>query len=257
MSRAVSPQRGFTLMELTVVLVIVALLIGGLMVPLSTQQDIRGRQDTEKALSEIREALIGFAVVNGRLPCPADPALPTPTGTTCPSASGCEVTSGSGHAMTCTNNPGVLPWATLGLPETNAWGHRYTYRVSQVFARGIDAAPTTSSLFNPGCASLTAVADMPTRAAFALCTEGDMSIFTTTAGTAISSKIPAVVVSHGKNAVGGWLPLGNQVAGASGDELTNATAGTNLVSNTTIDDQLVWLSPHLLMNRMIAAGKLP
>jgi prepilin-type N-terminal cleavage/methylation domain-containing protein len=249
--QALASQRGFTLMELTVVLVIVALLIGGLMVPLSTQQDIKGRQDTEKALSEIREALIGFAVVNGRLPCPA--AVNLASGT---AGAGLEATSGSGHAMTCTNNPGVLPWATLGLTETNAWGHRYTYRVSQVFARGIDTAPTTSSSFNCPI-PLTAVADMPTRAAFALCTQGDLSILTTTGGTSISSNVPAVVVSHGKNSAGAWLPLGSQVAGASGDELTNATAGTNFVSNTSIDDQLVWLSPNLLMNRMIAAGKLP
>lgn len=257
MPTPVKTHHGFTLTELAVALVIIALLIGGLMVPLSTQQDIRGRQDTDKALGEIREALIGFAVINGRLPCPADRALATPTGTTCPGASGCEVTSGSGHAMTCSNNPGVLPWATLGLLETDAWGRRYTYRVSSVFARAVDPAPTILSSFNPGCGALTVASDMPTKAAFALCTQGDLAVLTTTGGTSLSSNIPAVVVSHGKNGLGAWLPAGTQVSGAAGDEATNAAAGTSFVSNTSIDDQLTWLSPNLLMNRMIAAGKLP
>jgi prepilin-type N-terminal cleavage/methylation domain len=66
---------GFTLAELAVVLVIVALLIGGLLIPLSTQIDIRNVADTRRALTEIREAMLGYLVVNGRLPCPASATL--------------------------------------------------------------------------------------------------------------------------------------------------------------------------------------
>ena len=39
-SRALTFSRGFTLTEMAVVLVIVALLIAGVMIPLSAQQDI-------------------------------------------------------------------------------------------------------------------------------------------------------------------------------------------------------------------------
>jgi prepilin-type N-terminal cleavage/methylation domain-containing protein len=241
--QALPSQRGFTLMELTVVLVIVALLIGGLMVPLSTQQDIRGRQETEKALSEIRETLIGFAVVNGRLPCPATPS--TPSGT---AGAGVEATNGaSGSALACTSAVGVLPWATLGVPETDAWGNRYTYRVTLNFARGI---PQTTF----GCAP----ASDPVNAAFALCTPGDISVLTTASGGAIvSSAVPAAVLSHGKLAVGAYTTAGNLISGAAGDEAENSNADATFVSSLAIDDQLVWLSPNLLMNRMIAAGKLP
>ncbi len=70
---------GFSLIELAIVLFIVSLLIGGLLMPLSAQNEIRGRQETDKALANIREALIGFAVVNGRLPCPAVASIPTGT----------------------------------------------------------------------------------------------------------------------------------------------------------------------------------
>ena len=68
---------GFTLVELTIVLIIIALLISGMMVPLSAQRDIQRIGGTQKQLAEIREALFGFAIINGRLPCPAtatDPA---------------------------------------------------------------------------------------------------------------------------------------------------------------------------------------
>lgn len=76
--RATPPKlpfaRGFILMELTVVLVIVALLLGGLLIPLSAQRDGEAIRGTEKYLADIRDALLGFAVANGRLPCPRPPA---------------------------------------------------------------------------------------------------------------------------------------------------------------------------------------
>lgn len=74
-------KNGFTLIEIAMVLVIIGLLLGGLLMPLATQVDVQRRIETEKAMEQIKEALIGFAMVNGRLPCPADPAAPTGTST--------------------------------------------------------------------------------------------------------------------------------------------------------------------------------
>ena len=239
-------QHGFTLAELAVVLVIVGLLLGGLLVPLSAQMDTRYRSDTAKALSDIREALIGFAIVNGRLPCPANGNVASGIAN-----AGVESTTGSGTALACTGASGVLPWATLGLPEADAWNNRYTYRVTLNFARGIP-----QSSFGSGCTPTI----LPTTAAFALCTPGDISILTAaTGGATIASGIPAVVISHGKNGYGAWNTSGNQndFSSATADELDNKDDDINFVSNTSIDDQLVWISPSILMNRMIAAGKLP
>lgn len=243
--RPMSKKRnGFTLAELAVVLVIVGLLLGGLMVPLSAQTDIRYRTETDKALADIREALIGYAIINGRLPCPASGGIASGTAN-----AGLESTTGTGTALACTSASGVLPWATLGLPEADAWNNRYTYRVTLNFARGI---PQTTF----GC---TPTAD-PTNAAFALCTIGDISILTAaTGGTSIGGSIPALVVSHGKNGYGAWNTSGSQndYSAAVADEQDNIDGDTNFVSNTSIDDQLIWVSPNLLMNRMIAAGRLP
>ena len=62
--------RGFTLIELAVVIAIVALLLGALLVPLATQVQGRNIKETQRSLKEIKEALLGYAVTQGRLPCP-------------------------------------------------------------------------------------------------------------------------------------------------------------------------------------------
>lgn len=160
MTRPSTRASGFTLIELAIVLFIVSLLIGGMLIPLSAQTEIRGHQETDKALATIREALIGFAAINGRLPCPAVASIPsgttvsglqagmeatTPAGANGPCACATSANSGiagivGAGAVACSvasadSVGGVLPWATLGLQESDAWEHRYTYRVSTQFAR--------------------------------------------------------------------------------------------------------------------------
>jgi prepilin-type N-terminal cleavage/methylation domain-containing protein len=246
-----TPSAGFTLAELTVVLIIIGLLLGGLFVPLSAQNAIRYRSDTEKALTDIREALIGFAIANGRLPCPA-----RATAVSGDADNGIEPTPIL--AAGCANAAGVLPWVTLGVNELDAWGNRYTYRVTPEFTR---QAPQTT--FNGANCPASAQ-----NSGFALCSQGDMTVLNTVGGTPISSNIPAIVISHGSNGNGAYTSQGTQLAvGGDADELDNQlTAGgtnmanTNLVSKTTTatyDDMLIWISPNILFNRMVSVGKLP
>src|SRR5215212_9621794 len=65
---------GFTLVEMMVVLLIVASLVASLSIPLATQLQLRRNESTRQQLDEVRDALLGFAAANGRLPCPATPA---------------------------------------------------------------------------------------------------------------------------------------------------------------------------------------
>ena len=251
-------SHGFTLTELAIVLLIVALLIGGLLVPLSAQVDLRNTSDTNKSLADIKDALIGFAAVKGRLPCPA-PAT-TPTGTT--GAGLEEVESGVGCANA--NGAGVLPWATLGVHETDAWGNRYSYRVTLEFARTvIPATSFTNSLAKPCVPPLT-----PQYSAFALCSYGNMDVLSSGGGSTIAIDIPAVVISHGKNGNGAFTPQGTRLpSGSDLDEQDNQLspagidmANFNFVSKTptaTYDDLVIWISPNILANRMVTAGKLP
>src|SRR5579859_7857713 len=102
-------QRGFTLTEMAVVFTIVALLLAATMSTLSSQQDSRDIDETTRRLNAAVEAVIGFALVNKRLPCPA---TATSSGIESPATGG-----------TCTSNfGGYLPAQTLGIQPTNSSG---------------------------------------------------------------------------------------------------------------------------------------
>ena len=239
----IQKQSGFTLVEMAIVLMIVGLLLGGMLVPLSAQMEQRNNSDTQKALSEIKEAIIGYALANGRLPCPATGTIPT--GQT---GAGTEaITSGA-----CTNVSGVLPWATLGVNETDAWGNRYTYRVDTNFSDS-----NSNNTYGSGCSPSPA----PANASFALCSLGTLNVLSAVGGTTIAGNVPAVIISHGKNGAGAYTQQGTPLPASSDpDEQENSNGNPVFVTHTptpTFDDLVVWISPNILYNRMVAAGKLP
>lgn len=267
MSRMVDPLRnsGFTLVEMAVVLMIVGLLLGGLVPTITSQMDTQRTGETRRQMNEINEALLGFAVVNGRLPCPAQATLVTGTanagieavvGNKC----ACQEASGStdtiavyGSAIECANTSvtGVLPWATLGIAGTDAWNRRYTYRVTTLFADKIAA-----NTFGTGCSATSSTSS------FAICSTGAPDILDATSGNFVAENVPAVFVSHGKNGYGARLPDGSQIPDTDGgnDEKENSDNDLSFVSHEFslgYDDLIGWISPGILVNRMVAAGKLP
>lgn len=258
-------QPGFTLVEMTIVLLIVSILLAGVLMPLSMQMELRRYADTRKTMDQINEALIGFVLINGRLPCPADPAL----------ADG--VATAGEERVACTaagTNVGVIPWVTLNLPETDEWGGRFTYRVSSAFA---DKHPPNTW---GGC---TPPVNPAAPTSFALCSGGDMKVQGRTTAKAAydmtNLALPAVFISHGKNGYGTYGRQGNllfAVPAANADETTNATPGTvkfmsrektdassscsDSAGTTTMcefDDLVAFIPLTTLMNRMVVSGKLP
>jgi prepilin-type N-terminal cleavage/methylation domain-containing protein len=260
--RPVLVDEGFTLTELAVVMVIVALMVGGLLVPLSAQMEIRNINDNRKSMADIREALLGFAMVHGRLPCPARPDLASGT-----AGAGIESALGVGGGCDPQILAGVLPWATLGVDENDAWGRRYSYRVTSAFARSVPPPNGNVS----GCP---AGQPIPASAAFPLCADGDITVLSSKGGTPIASKIPAIVISHGRNGNGAHTLQGTPLpASADADELENEVVPSTSalwtdgpaektfvkrsVPTTGYDDEVVWIPPGVLFSRMITAGKLP
>ncbi|MFA5826450.1 MAG: prepilin-type N-terminal cleavage/methylation domain-containing protein, partial [Gallionellaceae bacterium] len=94
------PQAGFSLLEMSIVLAIVGLLLAGLLPTLSGQIEQQHVNETRKQMNDIKDALIGYAIVNGRLPYPASASAVT--GTT------------SAGVSDSTLATGVIPWVTLG-----------------------------------------------------------------------------------------------------------------------------------------------
>lgn len=227
---------GFTLVELAVALAVIGLLLGMLVLPLSAQVDQQRISETQKLLSLGTEAVLGFAVANGRLPCPA-------TATTASGAANAGAENKPASPSACTLTEGVLPWATLGVPETDAWGHRFTYRVTAALADdptgGLQASFTMDNTVG---------------------NTGDISVRATSAGVDIATNVAAVVVSHGKNGFGAFQTSGVQLGGAAGDELENANSNAIFVSklpDPAFDDLVAWVSPNTLKSRMVAANRLP
>lgn len=228
-------MRGFTLVELAVALAVIGLLLGMLIVPLNAQIDQQRINDTRKQLALVTEAILGFALANGRLPCPASATVPSTT-----AGAGTEARTGT----VCTAAQGVVPWASLGVPETDSWGLRFTYRVAM------------------------ALADEPTgglQASFTLeTTAPNTGDITVTSGGAspvnIATNVTAVVVSHGKNGLGAYRMDGTQVVGVTGDEGENADLDATFISklpDPAYDDLVDWVSPNVLKSRMVAANRLP
>src|SRR5262245_33027123 len=102
--------RGFTLTELAVVMAIVAFLLGGLMYTLAAQTEQRNFEETRRRLDLARELLLGFAIVNGRLPCPA---TSTSNGIEAPAGGGA-CTGYLPDAPEPTGTTGFLPAVTIG-----------------------------------------------------------------------------------------------------------------------------------------------
>jgi prepilin-type N-terminal cleavage/methylation domain-containing protein len=259
-------QPGFTLVELTIVMLIVSILLAGVLMPLSIQMEVRRYADTKKTMDQINEALIGFVLAKGRLPCPADRTLADGTANAGAERAACTAAG---------TNLGVIPWVTLGVPETDEWGGRFTYRVTAGFA---DAVPSTA-----GCAPPAP----PSNASFALCDVGDLRVQSRTTSKVIydltSATVappPAVFISHGKNGYGAYGPQGtllSAVPAANVDETANASSSTTIFisrektdassscSDTTgtttpmceFDDLVAFIPLTTLMNRMVVAGKLP
>jgi prepilin-type N-terminal cleavage/methylation domain-containing protein len=131
--------RGFTLIEMAIVMVIIGLLLSGGLVAVAPVIQNSKVAETNQRLDRIEQALILHVIRNGCLPCPADPSLTSTNsnagrandnGTYYPPVTG---TASACAATSCQNTLGVVPWINLGLSEpdvTDGFGARIAYSVA-------------------------------------------------------------------------------------------------------------------------------
>ncbi|MBL8482748.1 MAG: prepilin-type N-terminal cleavage/methylation domain-containing protein [Rhodocyclaceae bacterium] len=231
---------GFTLVEAAIVLVLVGLLVGGLAIPLAARMEQRHYEQTRQSLGDIREALLGYAAARGYLPCPARSAT-----------DGAEDRAPGGA---CNRHSGLLPWRSLGTGDGDDWGRQFHYRVSAAFSD----ASNRPNLFSHG--------DLHLRTRDAA---GNAQELASPDGLA-----PVVVLSHGPN--GYWATGKTGLAQTEGpatnvDERQNAAPGSDdrvvyarapsrnddPARGGAIDDEVLWISPYVLLARLIQGGRLP
>ena len=242
-----SRNKGFTLVEIAIVLVVVGLLIAAFLIPLSSQIDQRNYGETKKQLEEAKESLYGYAM--SHTATDSRPYLPCPDSNN----DGLEQPRVAG---VCPFQEGRLPWSTLGISRGDSWGNLIRYRVHPSFSNSVSGF-TLSSAAN-----------------FRICQDSACA-------TLISTGIPVVLVSHGKNGYGtysaesGAIILvppslsANELANMDGRDNPRAgnnsadtadTADVDFVStfpSSTFDDLVIWISANTIFNRMVSAEKLP
>lgn len=233
-------QEGFTLLEMAIVLLVIGFLVGTLLPPLSAQINQANYSECRRKMIEIREALIGYGLAYGHLPCPAKNAM-----------NGDEdrnVATG-----VCNKRNGFLPWSEIGVEKLDVWGHLYLYSVTNTFSQ---VSPKISLTPAPS---------------------PDITIKTRDSAGALinltnANAVPFVVISAGKN--GNFATLDNGVVKANrslgslnADENSNATQSNLFISRTATDnvaaiggeydDMVVWTSLGTYFNKMVSAGQLP
>jgi prepilin-type N-terminal cleavage/methylation domain-containing protein len=132
--------QGYTLVEISVVLVIISLLTAGGLTLGAGMVNQAAHIDTKKLLDQIDQSLRDYHVVNGDLPCPAARNLAIThtdfgreiNGGACDSTSTTGVYSGTSHSNGV--RIGMVPVRALGLSDRAAsdkYGNRILYAVTQ------------------------------------------------------------------------------------------------------------------------------
>jgi len=261
-------SRGFTLIEIAVVLFIVGLLFVGAMSAVITFTKSAREKITRQNQDAIKVALQNFVARTGRLPCPAVPSdapaaatfgleSPTPWTGTCTGA----IDLGTGSPT-----PGVfgtLPWKSLGVPAENAidgWNNQFSYAVTRTATntrmttvggmRGVltlhSDAPVVNGL--PGPSNLTG---------------NQLNACSQTAGDNSCNLFSAVIViSHGPNGIGARTWFGVTVPGTGSNRETENTdtdvafvdSGASDVAATYFDDKVMALAPADVLASLIQQG---
>ena len=251
-------HRGFTLIELSIVILIMGLILGGLAMPLSVKRENARLRDAEAQLETVAEAIVGFALANGHLPCPA-----------LPSSSGRSAVTGGA----CDRQHGFVPSTTLGLPGSrngdnlllDPWASPLRYSVSRadVDGDGLWDFTAAGEMRDVGMAAL--------QADLAVCrtAAGSTAASCADAASTLTSSAPFVLLSLGKD----WASspgadqqenLGTSAAGgptgssyAVANDAVFVSRGRSLQAGNEYDDALAWASPLTLYQRLVEGGQLP
>lgn len=250
-------QGGFTLTELAVVMAIVALLLASAMMTLSAQTDLRNNEEAMRRLNAAVDAIIGFAINNRRLPCPASAGT---TGDEDPGGGGnCAVWSvGGGHG-------GFLPARTIGVQPVDAsgyavdpWGNRIRYAIADLVT-GCTGAPAAPHFTSAANLKANGVSCRPNDLDVCQSSSGITATSCNTAPRAVtSSTVAFIVYSTGKNGAVAAGQGPDELANTNGDRVfVTRTPGTPDTIGGSYDDLVLVVPAGVLYAKLLAAGVLP
>lgn len=227
---------GFSLLELSLVLVVLGVLLGGLMRPLLSNREQLMQRRAEQQLTEARESLLGFAGRHGHLPCPATE-----------SSGGASAEGGTG----CSDYRGYLPVVELGLSGNldgrglllDPWSKpvRYSLSASDSDADGEADFAVAGGMQKAGLSRLA----------------GDLKVSHWRGGDCNSlqlraSHVVAVLYSDAKIAYSSKAERRNQSMGSH-----YASGAFSQSTDCGFDDHVQWLSDSALFSQLLRAQQLP
>jgi type II secretory pathway pseudopilin PulG len=258
---------GFSLVELAIVLLVVTLMLSSLLYTLSAQTEQRNFEDTRRRLEQARELVLAFAIVNGRLPCPARA-----------NSAGAEVRNAAGECKDVANvedyfggTPGgvvggLLPGVTIGYPTLDnagfaldAWQNRIRYAV----AKTVTSCSGTSTLPHFENATNLKANGISCQPSDLLVCKSATGITGTTCGPAANqvmtqNLVTAIIFSTGKNATTTGGTGADEFANLNGDPIfVFHVPAPSSAANGEFDDQFTWITVGELYGKLIAAGVLP
>ena len=251
--------RGFTLVEMTIVVVIMGIFMTLGLAAFTAQMNSAAAIATRKKQEIIQESLIAYLRDYKRLPCPETTAIggSQPTGLESRQVAG-------DPASLCSSFWGTVPFATLGLSKDIAldgYDNFYTYFVSAALVGEPDWTLTRTNVV-PG---------------FSVGNPGRIAVIENgVAPIQFTQLAAAVLVSHGKNGEGAYSSKGTRtIMPTNADELLNAPAAAGAPSawaappvlatvinlakrdaSDTFDDVFVVMRPNDLINPLIKDGSL-
>lgn len=187
--------RGFTLIEMAIVLVVIGLVVGGGLAAVGPVIQSTKVTETKAKLDTLEAALTLYAMQNSCLPCPA--SLTATDGTNGVADWNGAETGPCNSTTACGTVRGAVPWQTLGLSRadgSDAFGARISYEVTP-------ALVVSGSMERSGT-TYTPLGTLDVNSA---------------AGTVVTPDAAYVLVSHGPNRHFGYLETtGAQISGAAG-----------------------------------------
>jgi prepilin-type N-terminal cleavage/methylation domain-containing protein len=251
---AISDPGGFTLVEMSIVLVILGVLMRAAIMPLTARVEQQHRQLTDELLARTRAALIGHLVTMGALPCPlSEGRLADSTGLMAAPV------SDSAIGRACESGSGYVPANLLGVMGPtdeqgallDAWGRRLRYSVSLVQgshqANGSLARPspvwiTAAVLDETGIGELNADLLLCRSSSASRCSKPEL----------IADQLVFVLLSVGADS----SSTDQQVENQDNDRVF-VLAAQSSVPGYAFDDHLVWASKSELAYWLLRAGRWP
>jgi prepilin-type N-terminal cleavage/methylation domain-containing protein len=253
-----SPEaaRGYSLLELALVLLVIAILAGGLALPLAAQVERKRTEESRRRLDEARDVLLAFAATHGRLPCPASEA-----------SRGDESFDAGGDASNgrCAHfTDGFLPAAALGLAPLDAdgflrdaWDTRANRVRYAVYGGSVNAvAQALTRTDGMQAATLPAIGAQSHYLFVCANAVGAGPAGCGPAANQLTRRAAFVLLSAGANAPATPAPGSDEARNLAGDGTFVAHEASSDPAHP-FDDLLTWVPVHLVAHRLITAGRLP